>query len=124
MRIRYIIAACGVALMASVAAFSAVSSPVADAAQKGDKAAVRALIQRKADVNAAQADGATAIQWAAYRNDVELADLLIAAGADVKTPNRDGFTPLVLASINGSAPMIAKFVKAGADPDEKDPNQE
>ena len=33
---------------------------VADAAMKGDKTAVRALIAQKADVNAAQADGATA----------------------------------------------------------------
>jgi ankyrin repeat protein len=110
--------------MASLAALGAVSSPVADAAQKGDKAAVRALIQQKADVNVAQADGATAIQWAAYRNDLDIADLLIAAGANVKTPNRDGFTPLVLASINGSGPMIEKLLAAGADPNERDPNQE
>jgi len=124
MRVRYIMAACGVILMASLAAFSAASSPVADAAEKGDKAAVRALIQQKADVNMAQADGATAIQWAAYRNDLEIADLLIAAGANVKTPNRDGSTPLVLASINGSGPMIGKHIAAGADPNERDPNQE
>jgi ankyrin repeat protein len=110
--------------MASLAAFSAVSSPVADAAQKGDKAAVRALIQQKADVNVAQADGATAIQWAAYRNDLEIADLLIAAGANVKTPNRDGATPLALASINGSGPMIGKLLTAGADANERDTNQE
>ena len=124
MRVRYIIVGCGVILMASLAAFSAASSPVADAAQKGDKAAVHALIQQKADVNVAQADGATAIQWAAYRNDMDVADLLIAAGANVKTPNRDGFTPLVLASINGSGPMISKLLAAGADVNERDPNQE
>jgi len=128
MRVRYIIAACGVVLIASLAAFSAsntqAGSSLADAAQKGDKAAVRALIQQKADVNVAQADGATAIQWAAYRNDLDIADLLIAAGANVKTPNRDGFTPLVLASINGSGPMIGKLLTAGADPNERDPNQE
>ncbi|HEY1760238.1 MAG TPA: ankyrin repeat domain-containing protein [Bryobacteraceae bacterium] len=124
MRVRYIMAACGVVLMTSLAAFSAASSPVADAAEKGDKAAVKALIQQKADVNMTQADGATAIQWAAYRNDLDIADLLIAAGANVKTPNRDGFTPLVLASINGSGPMIGKLLAAGADVNERDPNQE
>ncbi len=128
MRVRYIISACGVVLAASLAAFSAsntqAGSPVADAAQKDDKAAVRALIQQKADVNVAQADGATAIQWAAYRNDLDIAELLIAAGANVKTPNRDGSTALVLASINGSGPMIAKLLAAGADSNERDPNQE
>jgi len=49
----------------SVASFGAVRSDVADAAMKGDKAAVRTLIQQKADVNAPQPDGATALHWAA-----------------------------------------------------------
>jgi ankyrin repeat protein len=39
-------------------------SEVADAAQNGDRAAVQKLIQQKADVNAAQVDGATALHWA------------------------------------------------------------
>jgi ankyrin repeat protein len=91
---------------------------------KGDRAAVKSLIQQKADVNAPQPDGATAIQWASYRNDLELADILVAAGANVKAANRDGATPLSLASINGNAPMIEKLLKAGADPNEKGPKGE
>jgi uncharacterized protein len=74
-------------LCAGMAQFaSAIDSPVADAAMNSDRAAVRLLIQKKADVNAPQADGATAIEWAAYRDDLELADLLIAAGANPKFP--------------------------------------
>ena len=99
-------------------------SPVADAAMKGDKATVRNLLREKADVNAPQADGATAIQWAAYRNDPELAALLIAAGADVSKANRDGATPLYLAGIEGSAPMIEKLLNAGATADERGPTGE
>jgi len=91
---------------------------------KGDKAAVQTLIRQKADVNLPQADGATAIQWAAYRNDLDIADLLIAAKADVKAPNHDGATPLRLASINGSAPMIQRLLKAGADVNEASSNGE
>lgn len=102
----------------------AANSPLADAAMRGDKAAVVSLLKQKADVNAPRADGATAIQWAAYRNDLEMADLLIAAGANVKLPNRDGATPLQLASINGSAAMIEKLLKAGADPNERYPRGE
>src|SRR6266849_9082980 len=79
-------------------ALSAAPSPVADAAMHGDKAALQTLLDRKADVNATQADGASAIQWAAYKNDLEMADLLIGAGANVKAPNREGATPLSLAS--------------------------
>src|SRR5262245_16762071 len=87
--------------------FAAVRSEVADAAMKGDKVAIRTLIQQKADVNASQPDGATALHWAAYRGDKELADMLIKAGANAKAANREGATPLWLASINGDAPMIA-----------------
>ena len=50
-------------------------SDVADAAMNGDKAAVRTLIQKKADVNAPQVDGATALHWAVYRDDAELVDV-------------------------------------------------
>jgi ankyrin repeat protein len=94
-------------------------SPLADAAMNSDRASVRLLLQKKADVNAPQADGATALEWAAYHDDVELADLLIAAGANPKLPNREGSTAIQLASLRGSAPMIEKLLKAGADVNEK-----
>src|ERR1044071_343942 len=95
------------AMLVSATAWAAGKSDVADAAMKGDRAAVRALIAQKANVNAPQSDGATAIQWAAYRQDVEMADMLIKAGANVKAANREGATPMWLASINGDAPMLA-----------------
>ena len=123
MRLRYIFATFA-ALGLSVCANAAVSSPVADAAMKGDLPAVSSLLQQKADVNAPQADGATAIQWAAYRNNLQLADVLIKAGANVKLANRDGATPLSLAAENGSAAMIEKLIEAGADPNEQRPNGE
>jgi ankyrin repeat protein len=124
MRLRYLAAAGAVALGMTVAGWSASGSPVADAAMSGNMSALSALIQQKADVNAPQADGATAIQWAAYKNDAKMADVLIAAGANVKTPNRDGATALQLACLNGSAVMIGKLLKAGADPNELAPKGE
>jgi len=122
MRSKYFIPSI-ILLALAVTGFGA-NSPVADAASRGDRIAVQALIKQKADVNAAQPDGATAIQWAAYRNDLELADILIAAGANVKLANKDGATPMSLASINGSAPMMGKLIKAGADPNELDAHGE
>src|SRR3954470_4248770 len=104
---------------AATVARAAGKSDVADAAMKGDKAAVRTLIGQKADVNVPQSDGATAIQWAAYRSDVEMADALIKAGANVKAANREGMTAMWLAAINGDAPMLARLMAAGADPNEK-----
>ena len=67
-----------------VGSTSGAGSDVADAAQRGDRAAVQKLIASKANVNAPQVDGATALHWAVYRDDSQLTDILIRAGADVK----------------------------------------
>src|SRR5215208_5669266 len=99
-------------------------SAVADAAQKGDRAGIQKLIQAKADVNATQIDGATALHWAVYREDAEMVDLLIRAGANVKAANREGMTPLAMASIYGNAAIIDKLLKAGADAKALGPNGE
>jgi ankyrin repeat protein len=104
----------GIAGLLSVACLGA-GSDAADAAMKNNRDGLRALIDKKADVTAAQADSTTALHWVARWDDLEMADLLIRAGADVKAANRDGATPLFLASQNGSAAMIEKLLKAGAD---------
>jgi uncharacterized protein len=107
---------CGVFLAAASLLVAAAASDVADAAMKGNKEVVRSLLQRKANVNAPQSDGATALHWAVRSDDLELADVLIGAGANVSAANRDGATPLLLAAVNGNAAMIEKLMKAGADP--------
>jgi ankyrin repeat protein len=113
-----LLAAAIVAIAAhSVAA--AGKSEVANAAMKGDKAALRTLVQRKADVNAPQVDGATALHWAVYRDDGESADLLIKAGANANAKNREGVTPLAMASLYGSAAMVERLLAAGADARQK-----
>jgi ankyrin repeat protein len=85
-----------------------------DVAKTGDQAAMRSLIQQHVDVNAREADGATALSWAAYKDDLEIASLLIAGGANANTANDYGATPLMLACANGSAGMVDKLLKAGA----------
>jgi uncharacterized protein len=99
-------------------------SEIADAAQRGDRAAVQKLILQKVDVNAPQVDGATALHWAVYRQDTELTDALIRAGANVKATNRTGVTPLEMAALYGNAALIDRLIKAGADAKQKGPNGE
>jgi ankyrin repeat protein len=95
-----------------------IDTRLADAAEEGNRDAVRTLIAQKADVNSAQGDGTTALHWAAYNDDVEMAKLLVAAGASVKATTRvDSLTALFMAAKNGSAPMIEVLIKAGADAD-------
>ena len=89
---------------------------VATAAMQSDREGVKSLIQQKADVNAAQGDGMTALHWAAFKDDIEMARVLVAAGAGVKSVTRvQTLTPLMLASTNGNAALMELLVKAGSD---------
>jgi ankyrin repeat protein len=105
-----------VVLVCLGAGFAAAAGDVAAAAMTKDTAALRSLLQRKADVNAPQPDGTTALHWAARWDDLETAGLLIRAGANARAANRTGATPMFLAALNGSASMIDALLKAGVDP--------
>lgn len=89
----------------------------------GNGAAVSALLREKADVNAAQGDGTTALHWAAFHDDLAMVKALLAAGANPKAATREGaLTPLSMACTNGSAAVIEALLKAGADANEKNAN--
>lgn len=91
-------------------------SSLADAVENKDAAAIEALIEKKADARAAQADGMTALHWAVRQDDSGLVKRLIAAGADVKAANHYGVTPLAMACTGGNADIVLQLLEAGADP--------
>jgi ankyrin repeat protein len=113
-----IITTCAAVLLTSIAGVVAAGpdAPLADAAEKMDRAAIRTLLRRHVNVNAPQVDGMTALHWATYQDDAETVELLIRAGASAKAANRYGVTPLSLASANGNAAIVESLLKAGADP--------
>jgi ankyrin repeat protein len=115
MSLRRVLGCCLLVLLPAIDA-GAAGSEVADAAMKRNIDAVRALVQRKANVNAPQVDGTTALHWAVRLDDLDMADVLIRAGANVSAANREGVRPLQLAAMNGNAAMLDRLVKAGADP--------
>ena len=115
-----------VAALLSVSTFALgqTGQDLADAAEAGDMATVRSLLDSGADVNAAQRNGSTALHWAIYRDDAETVDLLIDRGADVTVKTREGISPLFMASLYGNAVIIESLLDAGADANEAGPNTE
>ena len=94
---------------------AAVDAPLANAVQHMDRDTVRHLLERRIDVNVPQADGTTALHWAAYNDDLDLVNRLLAAGANARASNRYGVTPLTLACTNGNAAVVSRLLDAGAD---------
>src|SRR5216684_524171 len=107
-----------VVVLLAVVGLGAASRDVSlvNAAKQGNTQAVRALLQKSADVNAAAPDGNTALLWAVQNDDRDMVDLLLRAGADAKAANRYGGSPLSLAAVNGNAAVIDLLLEAGADP--------
>ena len=104
------------ALFGCASISAAASSPLADAAEKSERAIVRTLLKQRADVNAPQADGMTALHWAAHKDDLETAKLLLKADADAKATNRYGVTALSMACVNGNTELVELLLERGADP--------
>jgi len=98
-------------------AFSAVAadSRLVDAAKSNDSAVVRTLLAQHTPSTEVDAEGDTALHYAARNRNIELADLLLSAGANANAANRYNITPLSLACDNGDAAMVARLLKAGAD---------
>jgi ankyrin repeat protein len=57
---------------------------------------IKVLLDLKADVNTANANGMTPLLEAVMRNDVASIKVLLAHGADMETPRPGGFDPLAL----------------------------
>ena len=105
-------------------AMAASLTPLA-ALESGDRyTALRLAGLKGANVNAVEADGSTAIMYAAANNDLELVRALIKAGANVKPANQLGTSAITEAAIIGSAPVLEALLKAGADPNFRTPNGE
>jgi ankyrin repeat protein len=97
-----------------VAALGA-APPLVDAVKSGDRTAAMAMLDKRVDVNAPEADGTTALHWAVQQGDLDLVQRLIRAGANVKARNDYGSTPMSEAAVLARTPILDALLKAGAD---------
>ncbi|HVG84380.1 MAG TPA: ankyrin repeat domain-containing protein [Vicinamibacterales bacterium] len=105
-----------VAVALGAAGAAAQTTSVIDAARKGDREAVRALLKQGADVSAAEGDGTTALHLAARAGDAELVQVLVYAGANLRATTRLGaYTPLMMAAQAGHSAAVAALIAGGAD---------
>jgi ankyrin repeat protein len=109
----------GTALGVWLFATAAEGSSLADAAEQQKWSEVRALAgnpAHKAEINSPQADGSTALLWAAHHDDAAVVSLLLEQGAQPDLANRYGLTPLSAAALNGNADIVGRLLAAGANP--------
>ncbi|PYR00415.1 MAG: hypothetical protein DMF97_09565 [Acidobacteria bacterium] len=83
-----------------------------EAVKRRDQKAFAALLQAKADVNAVQPDGATALAWAVHLGERRMAEALLAAGADANAADEYGETPVTLAAANADAALPPAATRA------------
>ena len=102
-------------LLGGSPAFAQSGDSLADAAEKLDRPKIAALLKQGDNVIDSQADGMTALHWAAFHDDLPTATLLVKAGANAKAANRYEVTPLSLACANGNTEIVELLLKAGAD---------
>lgn len=88
-------------------------TPLMAAAEIGSVDAMKLLIDHKADVNAKNAAGSTALMWAA--TDAKKVRLLLDNNADVNVAARSGRTALIIAAFaNPSADIVKMLLAKGA----------
>lgn len=93
-------------------------TPLMQAAEKGDLEAVQQLLASKAEVNARDQSGETALIHACRNPQASPAVVkaLLAAGADMNFRSRNSYTALAWAAAHGNTAVVQVLRKAGAKP--------
>jgi hypothetical protein len=91
------------------------ASGLINAAAAGDLVRVKSLIAARADVNAKNNNGETALMWASDKGHAEVVNALLTARADVNAKANNGETALMWASYKGHAEVVNALLAARAD---------
>ncbi|HEY7689208.1 MAG TPA: ankyrin repeat domain-containing protein, partial [Dongiaceae bacterium] len=109
----------------AVAGEVAIHASIAEAARHQDWAAVRSMARRPGgDLDAAGAEGSTALHFAVDAGEAAVVQVLLDAGADIGIRNLAGVSPLHLAILHGDTPIVRILLDRGADARARDEAQE
>jgi ankyrin repeat protein len=92
-------------------------TPLYIAAEKGNANVVAVLLEKGADVDKADNDGATSLYIAAQKDNADVVALLLKKGANPEKASNSGFTPLHVACQNGFLFVANVLLAKGADPE-------
>ncbi|HUV37347.1 MAG TPA: ankyrin repeat domain-containing protein [Patescibacteria group bacterium] len=113
--------ACFVAI--PVAAGSAAAGEIHKAADSGDLAAVRDLLEKDAALlESRDGDGSTPLHIACIKGHLDLARYLLGEGADPLAGDNENSTPLHVAAIGGNTAVTQLFLDRNIDVDIRDDN--
>ena len=90
-------------------------TPLMVAAEGGDLATVRVLLDRQAAIGARSSNGNTALHLAAANGHEPIARMLIDWGADMEAQDKTGQTALHFAAANGHEHVASMLMDRGAD---------
>ena len=108
-------------LLPACAAQRPQSTPLVDAVRDGDAAAVRALLARGADPDAAAGEnGWTPLLHAVHEHRTEAVATLLDGGAGVDRGSSSGMTPLMMAAGYGYDDLVALLLRRGANAERRD----
>ena len=90
------------------------------AARIGSLETVAVLVEAKADINASDETGLTALMGAAHLGQAHIVSYLIQNGATVSQKDEEGYTALIFAANGGQEACCYQLLIAGADPNAED----
>jgi len=95
-------------------------SPLLSAAEKGDIAKIRKLLEKGEPVNARDKNGMTPLQLATLGDHVESALLLMEHGADLAAADKEGSSAITFACMRKLEPIVVALLDRGVEVDARD----